>query len=182
MANHRPTRYGGISQSFHWLLALLVIAAVVIVLYGSELPKGPERGAMYGLHKSFGVLILGLAVLRLLWRFGRPPPALPDGMASWERRAAQISHFLLYLLLFAQPVLGILGSWAGDRAVDVFGLFTLPVMITPSKAMNEFWYDLHVFCGYTFLVLIGIHTAAALKHHFIDKDDVLTRMLPGKGG
>lgn len=178
-AKDRPEKYGGVAQGFHWLIAALLFAAIGIALYMTDLPKGPEKFEYYALHKSFGVTILGLAALRLLWRFMKPPPELPSGMPAWELRAAQLSHFALYALLLAQPIIGVLGSWAANFPISVFGLFTLPNLTGPSEAMKGFWNETHSWLGWAFIWLIVLHIAAAVKHHFIDKDNVLTRMLPG---
>jgi len=175
-------RYGLAAQGLHWLVAGLILATIGIAWYMTGLPLSPEKIKVYNLHKSIGVTILALAVLRLLWRtVFSPAPPLPGGMAPWERRAAQASHVALYGLLFAQPVIGILHSNAASFPVVVFGLFTLPAVIGPDGELKKVLEAVHSWLGWGFLGLICLHVAAALRHHFLLKDDILRRMLPGRG-
>ena len=172
-------RYGSIAQAAHWIVFLLVVALFAIAWYMTGLPLGPEKIRIYNLHKSIGVLVLALMVLRLVWRRVSPPPPLPSDMADWERLAARASHILLYTLLLAQPLVGIVHSWSANFPVVVFGLFTLPNLTGPSEALKEFLGALHFWIGWGLLGLIAVHAAAALRHHFVLRDDVLRRMLPG---
>lgn len=174
-------RYGLAAMGFHWLVAALILATIAIAWYMTGLPLSPEKIKVYNLHKSIGVTILALAVLRLLWRLVSPAPPLPGGMAAWERRAAHASHVALYGLLFAQPVIGILHSNAASFPVVVFGLFTLPAAIGPDAELKKLLEAVHGWLGWGFLGLICLHAAAALRHHFLLKDDILRRMLPGGG-
>jgi len=174
-------RYGAVAQGFHWLIAALVLTTVVIALYMTGLPLSPEKIKTYNLHKSIGVTILVLALLRLAWRLVSPPPALPAAMAGWERAAAGASHLALYGLLLAQPVIGIFHSSAASFPVVVFGAVTLPSVTAPDKELKETLEALHSWLGWAFIALICLHVAAALRHHFIVKDDILRRMLPGAG-
>jgi cytochrome b561 len=131
-----------------------------------------------GTHKSIGITILALAVLRLAWRLFNPVPPQPRGIPRWQELGAHVSHFLLYALLFITPVLGWLMSSARAFSVSWFGLVTLPDFIEPNKAAFERLRDLHEFMAWTLATIALIHLAAALKHHFFDRDDVLRRMLP----
>ena len=175
----RPSRYGAVAQAAHWLVFLLVAALFGIAWYMTDLPLGPEKIRIYNLHKSIGVLVLGLMLLRLLWRQVSPPPELPPDMAAWERAAARASHLLLYALLLVQPVIGIVHSWSANFPVVVFGLFTLPSLTAPSERLKDLLVALHAWVGWALLALIALHAAAALRHHFVLRDDVLRRMLPG---
>ncbi len=174
-------RYGAVAQGFHWLIAALILTTVVIALYMTGLPLSPDKIKTYNLHKSIGVTILTLALLRLSWRLVSPPPPLPAAMAGWERAAATASHLALYALLFAQPVIGIFHSSAASFPVVVFGMVTLPSVTAPDKGLKETLALLHSWLGWAFIALICLHAAAALRHHFIEKDDILKRMLPGAG-
>ncbi len=140
----------------------------------------------YQLHKSVGLTILVLVVLRLIWRFTHPPPPLPAHMPAWERYAANASHFLLYTLMIAMPLLG----WAMVSASPiglptiVFQSFEWPHIswladldADDKKSAEELLKTVHRIGGYTLLVLIVIHIAAAIKHHLVDRDDILARML-----
>ena len=174
-------RYGAVAQGFHWLIAVLIIATIVIALYMTGLPLSPEKIKTYNLHKSIGVTILALALLRLVWRFVSPPPPLPATMADWERAAATASHLTLYALLFAQPIIGIFHSSAANFPVVVWGAVTLPSVTAPDEELKKTLEALHSWLGWAFIALICLHVAAALRHHFIVKDDILRRMIPGAG-
>ena len=178
---NNPQRYGYLAQSFHWGIAALVVLLFGLAWYMDDLPLGPEKSKFYNLHKSLGITVFTLAALRLLWRWISPPPPLPGGISDWERRAAKASHLLLYLVLFLQPLLGVLGSWAANFPIIVFGWFTIPALTAPSETMKEFWGALHAWTSYVIFLLVLVHAGAALRHHFALKDNVLQRMLPGAG-
>jgi cytochrome b561 len=171
-------RYGAVAQFFHWVIVALIITQFVLANKADGLPLGAAKLATLAQHKSVGVTILGLTILRLLWRVIGPTPALPSTMARWQNRAARASHVLLYALLLVVPVLGWLMSSARNFPVSWFGLVTLPDMIEPNRAAYEFLHDAHTAAAKTLFVVALIHAAAALKHHFVDRDDVLRRMLP----
>ena len=145
---------------------------------GRRFIAGPKIGIL-ATHKSIGITILGLALLRLAWRCFNPVPPLPPGAPRWQDRAAHVSHFLLYALLFITPLLGWLMSSARAFSVSWFGLVTLPDFIEPNNARlrvaargaRDSWRTASP-------TIAIVHAAAALKHHFLDRDDVLRRMLP----
>ena len=171
-------RFGALAQAFHWLTLALVVALILIAVYMTDLPLGPEKLRIYNLHKSIGVTLLAVTLLRLLWRWVSPPPALPASMADWERRAARTSHLLLYLLLFAQPLTGIFHSWAANFPLVVFGWFTVPNLTGPNPQLKAILEETHHLLGWALCGLFLLHAGAALRHHFQLKDDVLRRMLP----
>ena len=171
------TRYGALAQLFHWVIVVLIITQFVLALRAEGLSP-IKKLAMLGTHKSIGITILVLAVLRLTWRLFNPVPPQPAGSPRWQELSAHVSHFLLYALLFITPVLGWLMSSARAYSVSWFGLFTLPDFIEPSKAAFERLRDLHHFMAWTLATIALIHLSAALKHHFFDRDNVLRRMLP----
>lgn len=171
------TRYGAVAQLFHWIVVVLVITQFVLAKRADGLAPVAKIGIL-ATHKSIGITILALAVLRLGWRLFNPVPRLPAGTPRWQELAAHASHFLLYALLFITPVLGWLMSSARAFSVSWFGLFTLPDFIEPDQAAFERLHDWHEAMAETLAVIALIHLAAALKHHFFDRDDVLRRMLP----
>src|SRR5678815_1886095 len=171
------TRYGALAQLFHWVIVVLIITQFVLALRAEGLSPMKKVGVL-GTHKSVGITILVLAVLRLAWRLFNPVPRQPPGIPRWQELAAHVSHFLLYALLFIQPVLGWLMSSARAFSVSWWGLVTLPDFIEPNKAAFERLRDWHEAIAYTLAAIALIHIAAALKHHFFDRDDVLRRMLP----
>ena len=173
-----PARYGAVAQGLHWLIAALIVVQFMLAWMADDLPIGMQKLAMLARHKSFGMTVLMLAVLRLLWRLLHRPPPLPASMKPLERVLARGNHALLYVLLFAQPLTGWLMSSAKNYSVSWFGLFTWPDLI----GKNEQWFELlkstHHLLGWVLLATASLHIFAALKHHFWDRDDVLTRMLP----
>lgn len=180
MAQWRNTSltYGTVARSFHWLMALLIISMLCVGFYMDGMAMGPDKLQVYGLHKSAGIIVLALVALRLLWRLANPTPALPQDIPAWQRWGAHLSHFALYGLMFAMPLIGWLMSSAAGFPVSVFGLFSLPSLIDPSPDMVRLTKTLHFYGAWAFVGLISAHAAAALFHHFIRKDGVLRRMLP----
>ena len=172
------TRYGAVAQGFHWLIASLIVTQFVLANMAEDLPLGMHKLVLYARHKSFGMTVLGLAVLRLLWRATHRPPSLPDAMTPVERRLAQLTHVAFYVLLFAMPLTGWLMSSAKNYSVSWFGLFTWPDLIAPNEERFKLLKSAHGLLGDVLLWLAVLHVLAALKHHFWNKDDVLRRMLP----
>ena len=175
-------RYGAIAQALHWIVAALVVTQFILASLADDLPLGAAKLAMLARHKSVGMTILMLAVLRLVWRIGHAPPALPTAMPQYEKRLARITHGLMYLLLFAMPLSGWLMSSAKNYPVSWFGLFAWPNLIAPDPVKFDFLKETHEVLATTLFCVALLHIAAALKHHFYDKNDVLRRMLPRTGG
>jgi len=171
-------RYGRVAQVLHWLVFFLMIASFGLGLSMVEMEVSPQRIRMVGWHKTVGITILALAFARLVWRFVSPPPALPATMPAWERAAAHASHWLLYALMLAVPVSGWLMSSALGFSTVYLGIAKLPDLLTRDRAFGETLKLLHFWLNKGLLAMIVLHAAAALKHHFWDKDDVLRRMLP----
>ena len=172
--------WGSLSRAFHWLIVLLIINQWWIAERADEL-KGLAKLEALAWHKSFGMTILMLAVLRLLWRLVNPTPDLTAETKPWERVLAKLSHFLLYALIFAMPLTGWMMSSAKNYPVSWFKLFQFPDLVAPAEQTFHQMHDLH---HLLFKVLVGVallHIAGALKHHFIDRNDVLKRMLPFGG-
>jgi cytochrome b561 len=172
-------RYGPVAQALHWLIAALIFVMLGLGYYMEDLPEGTGKLELYGLHKSIGITVALLAALRLVWRLFHPPPSLPAGMRSWERRAAGVVHALLYLMLFVQPLIGFLQSNAAGAPVGLWGFWLLPPLIGPDEPLSETLAGLHTVGGNFLAILVIVHVGAALRHHFVLKDDVLRRMLPG---
>jgi cytochrome b561 len=171
-------RYSTTAIALHWASALLIVAAFGIGLYAVGLAVSPQKLKLYSWHKWIGVTIFLLAVARLAWRAWRPAPPLPPAMRPWERGLAHGTHGLLYALLLAIPLTGWLMSSAAGFPVVVFGLVPLPDLVGKDKALFESLKLVHYVLNKSLLVLVGLHVAAALKHHLRDRDDVLARMLP----
>ncbi len=173
-----PTRYSAVAQGFHWLIAALIVVQFALGWTAEDLPLGARKLERLDWHKSFGMTILILAVLRLLWRLFHRPPELPPGMSAIERRLARASHVLFYVLLFAMPLAGWTMSSAKNYSVSWFHQFTWPNLIGPNEQAFNFLRTTHDTLSWVLFALALLHVLAALKHHFWNKDDVLRRMLP----
>jgi len=171
------TRWGGIAQLLHWLIVALIILQVTLGTIADDL-GGMKRLAMLARHKSVGITILALALLRLLWRGGNPTPALPDTLRPYERFLAQFTHGALYFLLFAMPLSGWMMSSARGFPVSWFGFLQLPDFVPRNRALYDVMLGTHHVLVWVLAAVVLLHVAAALKHHFVLKDDVLKRMLP----
>ena len=171
-------RYGAVAKGFHWLIAALVATQFTLAWMADDLPLGMRKLALLARHKSFGMTILILAVLRLSWRLFHRPPDLPAHMPELERLVARCAHVLFYAFLFAMPLTGWLMSSAKNFSVSWFGFFTWPDLIGPNERAFDLLKATHDTLSWLLLATAILHILAALKHHFWDKDDVLLRMLP----
>jgi cytochrome b561 len=171
-------RYTSAAIVFHWLTVALIITSVSLGLYMVELKLSPLKLKLYSWHKWVGVTIFLLVAARLIWRAWHPAPPLPAGTPHWQRVAAAISHWLLYALLVCIPISGWLMSSAYGVTVVYFGAIPLPNLVAKNKELGDTLKLLHETLVYTMLALVALHAAAAIKHHAIDRDDVLHRMLP----
>lgn len=176
----RNTRegWGWLSIILHWLVALAVVGMFGFGLWMTELDyyhpwyhKGPD------LHRSIGVLLFIVVGLRLIWRLLNPLPRPEPGLRRWEVIASTLVHWLLYLLLFATMTAGYLMSTAKGDPVSVFGWFELPATVTSLPEQEDLAGEVHEWLAWSIIVLASLHALAALKHHFIDRDATLRRML-----
>lgn len=167
--------YGLIAKILHWVVALLIIGLLVLGLYMVRLPISLGKLKLYGWHKEFGLLVLALAMMRVTWRLINITPSL--NLPSFEKWAARIVHWAFYGFMFAMPLSGWAITSAAGLPPSFFGLFTLPNLVAPNEELRELFETMHEWIGYGLIATIVLHTAAALKHHFIDKDDTLRRMI-----
>lgn len=172
--------WGAAARGFHWLIAALVLAQFVIGSIAEEMKLTPAKLDLFVWHKSIGVTVLLLAVMRLAWRLANPPPALPAGAPRWERRLAAAAHWVLYLLLFAVPLSGWWVSDASRVPFKAFFFLPMPDFIATDRALQESAAEVHEALTMTLLIVVLGHVAAALRHHFLLRDDVLRRMLTAR--
>jgi cytochrome b561 len=170
-------RYSGGAIALHWLTAVLIVANLLLGLSMVPLPISPRKLQWYVWHKWIGTTVFLLTCARLGWRWVRPPPP-PVAMPDWQRQAAVVAHLLLYALLLLVPISGWLYSSATGVQVVYLGLVPLPDLVPNNKALAAVLKATHVTLNFTLFALVCVHAAAALKHHFVDRDPVLTRMLP----
>ncbi len=173
-----PRRYGVLSMALHWLMALVVYGMfalglwmVTLSYYDGWYHQAPE------LHKSIGILLMMGLVIRLLWRWISPPPAALKSWSRTTRLAAVAGHVALYSLLFAIVFSGYLISTADGKPISVFGWFDIPATFADAGVQADLAGEIHLWLAWSVVILSALHALAALKHHFIDKDDTLKRML-----
>src|SRR6218665_1906729 len=172
-------RYGAVAIALHWLLALAIVGAFGVGLYMAGLPFSMTRLKLYNWHKWAGVAILALSAARLLWRLKNKPPAdLPA--PDWQIKAAHLTHGALYVLFFAVPLAGWAYSSAAGFPIVWFGVLPLPDFVPVDKGLAEIMKQAHKLLAYGLAVLVLAHLGAALKHHFVDRDGLLLRMLPAR--
>ncbi|MEW6630666.1 MAG: cytochrome b [Pseudomonadota bacterium] len=180
------TRYGWPTIILHWLIGIIFIGQFVLGFAMVRIASQRTSFELIQLHKSFGFLLLGLIILRIAWRFGNAAPPLPPSVGALERRTAPLAHFALYGFQIALPLSG----WAliSVSTLEIptmpFDLFVMPNLpLAESDAAESFWSSAHWYLAYAGIALVALHVAAALRHHFLLRDNVLTRMItPSSGG
>jgi cytochrome b561 len=172
------TRWGIVSQLLHWLFAILLVVQVVLGLIDRALPLGPARTAVIGTHKSLGITVLVLAMIRLLWRRANP---VPDPLSDLKPKAQALARFaqvMLYVLLFAIPLNGWLLASAHAYKITWFNLFPIPFLVSKNLPLFDVMDALHEALAILLGLIVALHVAAALRHHFVLKDETLRRMFP----
>ena len=174
-------RYTKTAKGLHWLMAVLFFGMLGLGFYMQGLPLSPDKLKLYSWHKWVGVTVFLLALFRIAWRVTHQPPALPSSMPRLMQIAAHAGHHMLYMLMFLIPLSGWLMSSAKGFQTVWFSILPIPDLIEKNKLLGDLLQTVHVSLNYLFIAVLIGHIGAALKHHFIDKDDILTRMLPGSG-
>jgi cytochrome b561 len=171
-------RYTGVAIALHWLIALAILCNFLLAHYMTDLQLSPTKLKLYSYHKWIGVTIFLLVLIRLGWRLSHRPPPPPASMPAWQHSAATIAHFFLYALTLAIPISGWLMSSASGFQVVYLGQLPIPDLLAKNKELAAQLKELHEALNGLMLLVVALHTAAALKHHLFDRDDVLRRMLP----
>ncbi|WP_433898634.1 cytochrome b [Pseudomonas sp. PSE1(2024)] len=175
------SRYGWVSIFMHWGVALVVFGLFALGLWMVGLDYySTWRKDAPDLHKSIGLVLLGVMVLRVLWRFVSPPPPTLQSYSRMTRIGAKFGHGFLYLALFAVMIAGYLISTADGVGIPVFGLFEVPALVSELPDQADTAGVIHLWLAWALVIFSGLHALAALKHHFIDRDATLTRMLGRK--
>lgn len=178
MSLARPAGYTPAAVALHWIVAILIVFNLAFGFYLVDLPLSPQKLRFFSWHKWVGITIFLFAAARLLWRLSHAPPPFPASMRPWEVRLARITHVLLYALFFAAPLSGWLFSSASGFQTVYLGVLPIPDLLAKDKALAEVLKLAHHWINYTLAAIVALHIAAALKHHFVDRDEVLIRMLP----
>ncbi|WP_295965980.1 cytochrome b [uncultured Xanthomonas sp.] len=178
-ARNTPDRWGSVSQTLHWLIAALILLLGVVGLTMGELPKTPKYFWVYTAHKSLGLTVLALVIVRLGWRLyaGAPKPVL--GTPGWQERIADATHALLYVMIFAIPLSGWLyDSASGLRPFRWFGLVAVPKLSAPNEHLRDLSHTVHEWGFWLLIAVVLAHAGAAFYHHLFQRDATLARMLP----
>jgi len=174
-------KYGSFSKAIHWLMALFIIALLGVGMYMADLPKeDPSRLQFFNLHKSFGALVLMLAVVRIIWLRVSPAPALPSVFTAKDKKVVSSIKGMLYLLMFLVPLSGYIMSGAAGHATSFFGLFDLPTLVGENKGLAGFAHEAHEMLAYAIIAFVALHMAGAIKHRLKDRNgpsDIMNRML-----
>jgi cytochrome b561 len=181
MVRNTRTYWGSLSRAFHWTLALLIVGMLSYGWWMNHMAARPDRFFHRSIHADIGYVVLLLMVLRLIWRWMNPVPALPADAPRWERLSARVSHFALYAVTMVVALLG----WAHSGAhkpdySDWFGLFRVPQFTSPDKANADLYEDWHIWSAYLLIALVTIHILAALFHMLVRDDNVVARMTVGE--
>jgi cytochrome b561 len=175
-------RWGPISQALHWLIVLMILGLAIAGLTMGELPKTPKYFWVYTAHKSMGLTVLALVLVRIGWRLYAGAPKPVAGTPTWQERIASVTHGLLYALILAMPLSGWLyDSASGLRPFRWFGLFDVPKLTAPNDTLRDAANAAHETLFWILVALVAVHAAAAFYHHIFLRDATLTRMLPGRG-
>lgn len=170
-----PDRYSPTAIAFHWLLAILIPGMVGLGWYMLTVEETPVGPWYLGLHKSVGIAVGLVVLLRLLWRLGHRPAPLPISVPRWQVNASKVSHWLLYTCMLAMPAFGLGGTLFSHEGIAFFGV-PIPPLVIPDKAISEVFFSVHAAVAWILVSLVALHVLAALKHRFIAKDAVFQRM------
>jgi len=172
--------WGLVSRIVHWLTLVLISGQIILGWLAVSWRLSPTKLNLFVWHKSFGILLLSIVLLRLIWRFSNPTPVLPGNMPAWERFAARLSHGSLYFFMFAIPVSGWVINSAANIPLNLFFLVPLPDITAPDKALAEIAKSVHYGLWLGLCSVLTLHVGGALRHHYSTRDDTLVRMWSGK--
>ncbi|MFL5332308.1 MAG: cytochrome b [Geminicoccaceae bacterium] len=177
MTGNTAERWGNVQIGLHWTIAALILIQVPAA-WGMVLSApGAVQDLLYNVHKNVGVIVFVLACVRLAWRWGQPVPLLPADLPAWQARAARVTHFLLYLLLFLMPITGFLYTALSGFPIPLFMIWDLSHLVAVNKPAGEWFKIAHLSLQWLLYLTVLLHVAGALQHHLVRKDWVLRRML-----
>jgi len=174
----RAGGYPPMSKLLHWLVAAAVLTTLPVSIAMGRVAPGATQDFLFNFHKSLGILILLLMLLRLLNRIVAGAPAPEPGLEPWQKTVSSATHGLLYVLLVAMPIVGWIANSAYGAPTPFFGLFTLPKLVADNEALAKQLFALHTWAGFLVILLAGMHIGGALFHYVVRRDQVLQRMLP----
>ena len=177
----RNTRYtfGSVTKFFHWTISIIIITMLILGFVMTNIGKSPLQLQLYFIHKSLGLTVLLLIICRILWRFINEPPRYPDSIPKWEQKAAHLMQYIFYALMLIMPLSGWIMSTAANHIPSFWGLVSVPFPgIAKSRDLAGLNSQIHEIGAYILAAMVIIHVLAALKHHFLAKNNILSRMLP----
>ena len=177
-----PASYSSGQKWLHWTMAAIILLIMIPAgLTMTRLGEGETTNRLYELHKSFGLIIFGLAVMRAIVRLTRGAPPLEPNLPAWQRFAAHVSHSALYMLIFLVPLTGWAATSACCKPVNLFWTIPLSLPVPDGEELAKAIFRFHYGLVYTLAAIVAVHVGAALQHHFLQRDRTLLRMLPGTG-
>lgn len=176
MTGNTSERWGSVQIGLHWLIAALILIQAPAGWVMANAAPGALQDFLYNLHKNFGVMVFVLAVVRLLWRQAHPVPLLPADMPDRQKTAAHVTHLLLYALLFLMPITGFLYTTLSGYPVPLFMVWDVAKLVPVNKPLGEWFEIAHLSLQWLLYLVVVLHVAGALNHHFVRKDWVLRRM------
>lgn len=176
MLKNTQNSYGMVAKLFHWIVSILILSLIAVGFYMTSLESSPEKGELYTMHKSFGVLVLSIIVLRIMWKISNKAVLPIANVSILFSLGAKVTHFLLYVFILIMPLSGIMMSRFNGYDISVFGLFTIPGLLKNEAYAGNF-HTIHVTAIWGLLALIILHILGAFYHHFIRKDKTLLRMI-----
>lgn len=179
MLRSTDDNYGSMAKFLHWLISILFIGMIIFGFILVNLPKGNTTSFLVGIHKSIGLTVLLIVIFRVIWRFSEVQPLLPITVPIWEKIAAHSVQFFLYIVLFAMPISGWIMSSLSSRPFLFWGWFNAKFPFPKNLTLSNQFFTAHEVIAWLAVGLICLHVGAAVKHHFIEKNNVLKRMLPG---
>ena len=172
------SRFGLFSKLLHWTIALLILGLIWLGWYMVDLTYYDKwYNASLHYHKSLGILALALALFKIGWQWHTPAPGPVAGLKTWEKTGAKLMHYVLWGMMLLIPVTGYLISTSAGKPIQLFNWFAIPAIVDVDEQLRELAIDVHFYLAYATLFLVAGHAGAALKHHFINRDDTLKRML-----
>lgn len=175
--NNTEHSYGSVAIAIHWLMALMVMSLIVVGFLMGDMEDSPQKWQIYGIHKATGLLVLMFALFRWYWTLTSTKPKPLDGWSHGEIAMAHGLKWLLMIMIVLMPVSGIVFSIAGGYDISFYGLFTIAGLEQKNEGLADIAHEIHEFGAYTITFLVSMHILAALKHHFVRKDDTLNRMM-----
>jgi len=179
MTRNSTTDWGWPAKILHWVGAVMILLLLVHGWWMTHMTPRPDRLANYAWHSAMGYDLLVLLILRLLWRWLNPSPELPAELQRWERVGARVSHVALYVLMFVVSLTGwiVATTFRNPMTKDMFGIDVPPILTTVDRTVRQWLEESHMVLAYVLAAVVLIHIAAALRHHFLKRNDVLRRMI-----